>query len=152
MPAVTIKALVGSEIWNSYYKFCTIRNPFDKVISAFHNFVSPNTKNPDPAKLKEQFENWVVSSVLPIDRNKYIIGGRFCLDGILRYESLLDDLETLCNNLNLVFSPQDLLKLKSSTRPRGALDEYYTDNSLRVVAHAYQLELEMFGYEVPRLS
>jgi hypothetical protein len=36
MPAALIRERLGTEVWNSYFKFCVIRNPFDKAISAFH--------------------------------------------------------------------------------------------------------------------
>ena len=35
MPAASIKELVGKAIWDSYFKFCVVRDPFDKCISAF---------------------------------------------------------------------------------------------------------------------
>src|SRR5690242_16177876 len=31
MAAVEIKKWIGSEIWDHYFKFCVIRNPFDKI-------------------------------------------------------------------------------------------------------------------------
>src|ERR1700761_4866672 len=43
MPAGTIKALLGQETWNSYFKFCAVRNPFDKLVSAYHYF-KPGTE------------------------------------------------------------------------------------------------------------
>jgi hypothetical protein len=36
MSAEAIKELIGEKIWNSYFKFCVIQNPYDKLISAFH--------------------------------------------------------------------------------------------------------------------
>ena len=33
MPASDVRALVGPEVWDSYFKFCVIRNPFDKIVS-----------------------------------------------------------------------------------------------------------------------
>ena len=38
MPAEAIKARIGHEIWDSYFKFCVVRNPFEKLVSAFHFF------------------------------------------------------------------------------------------------------------------
>src|SRR5688572_3916092 len=36
LPAAALVIMLGPEIWNSYFKFCCIRNPFDKAISMFH--------------------------------------------------------------------------------------------------------------------
>lgn len=35
--ASNVKKRVSPEIWNTYYKFCFERNPFDKVISWYHH-------------------------------------------------------------------------------------------------------------------
>src|SRR5690554_1428450 len=37
MSCLEIKKYVGSEIYNSYYKFCFERNPYDKLISLFYH-------------------------------------------------------------------------------------------------------------------
>ncbi|WP_297802303.1 hypothetical protein, partial [Arenimonas sp. GDDSR-1] len=35
MPAVLVREHLGHEIFNAYYKFCVIRNPYDKMVSRF---------------------------------------------------------------------------------------------------------------------
>src|SRR5437764_6696808 len=35
MRAAKVRELLGNEVWSTYYKFCAIRNPFDKVVSSF---------------------------------------------------------------------------------------------------------------------
>lgn len=36
MTAAELKEKIGEDIWNSYYKFCVVRNPFDKVVSLLY--------------------------------------------------------------------------------------------------------------------
>ena len=36
MSALKIKNNIGNSIWDKYYKFCVIRNPFDKLVSGFY--------------------------------------------------------------------------------------------------------------------
>jgi hypothetical protein len=35
MSAIEIRNNIGKAIWDSYFKFCVIRNPFDKLVSRF---------------------------------------------------------------------------------------------------------------------
>ena len=36
MPALEIQKRVPRDVWNSYFKFCVERNPWDKVLSHYH--------------------------------------------------------------------------------------------------------------------
>src|SRR5262245_8925828 len=35
MPARRVRELLNGQCWDSYFKFCAVRNPFDKVVSQF---------------------------------------------------------------------------------------------------------------------
>lgn len=163
MPAVTIRALLGDSIWNSYYKFCVIRNPFDKLVSAYHGIRTRSQLDDgsvskgkyraelleDPDRLKQDFEFWLEKDMLPPDRNKYLIDGSFCLDDAIRYESFRADIERISARLAIPFTPERLPELKSGRRPGRPLADYYTRRSVDIVTRAYRLELERFNYSPP---
>ncbi len=151
MPAVAIRALIGSEIWDSYFKFCAVRNPFDKLVSAYHFFgpCKADPANPDAPSLQDDFERWLTAGPLPIDRNKYVIDGQFCMDDVIRYENLPEDIERICRKLDIPFRPAELLELKKRTTPRTPLKNYYSPRSLEFVQEKFGFELEKFGYSAP---
>ncbi len=49
MPAAELKSLLGPAIWDSYVKIACIRNPFDRMVSAFWFF----TPREDRARLHD---------------------------------------------------------------------------------------------------
>ncbi|GAB4155842.1 MAG: sulfotransferase family 2 domain-containing protein [Cyanobacteria bacterium J069] len=151
MPAAQIREQLGEAIWTRYFKFCVIRNPYEKAVSAFYFARSQGAIQPDPhASDSAQFESWLVSHGPPIDRNKYLIEGQFCLNDVIRHESLAADLERICARLKLPWNADALPRLKTGSRPKTAIAQaLYTEQSRRLVEAAYKFELDYFGYTFP---
>ncbi|HEY3914821.1 MAG TPA: sulfotransferase family 2 domain-containing protein [Verrucomicrobiae bacterium] len=146
MPAASIKAMLGKELWDSYFKFCSVRNPFDKLVSAFHFF---NPAAADSANLVQDFENWLLAGDLPYDRNKYTIDGEFCMDDVIRYETLTEDLRRICRQIGAEFELEKLSALKAGKRPKRPLTDYYSKDSVAIVNRLFKYELDTFGYQFP---
>jgi hypothetical protein len=146
MPAASIKALLGQKLWDSYFKFCCIRNPFDRLVSAFH-FFHPNATA--SANMMQDFENWLRVGDLPYDRNKYTINGEFCMDDIIRYETLTEDLWRICRQVGADFELKRLSALKSGIRPKRPITDYYSKDSVAIVNRLFKYELDTFGYQFP---
>ncbi|GAB4461561.1 MAG: sulfotransferase family 2 domain-containing protein [Elainellaceae cyanobacterium] len=159
MPAAQIRDQLGEDLWTRYFKFCVIRNPYEKAVSAFYFGRSqtkalsdspPQNATADAAADAAAFENWLVSHGPPIDRNKYLIDGQFCLDDVIRHESLAADLERICAKLGVPWNADALPQLKTGTRPKTAIAQtLYTEASRRLVEAAYEFELDYFGYAFP---
>ncbi len=148
MPAAQIKQRLGDEIWNSYFKFCAIRNPFDKVIATFYyvrdlGWIQTDKTLPE----RDQFQRWLPNATILSDREIYTIDGKFCLDGIVRYEHLDQDLSEVCQRIGVPWKPQALPRLKTSSRPREAtIAHMYSAETAELVRRRYEFEFAQFGY------
>ena len=174
MSAKAIKKQLGSKLWKEYFKFCVVRNPFDQLVSAFHyrEWVytqgqrQGNGQFPRSRTLKgsseeflatiqhqssiERFRTWIAWGGAIGDRNKYLINGKFCLDYFIRFEQLQADVQHVCTVLDIPFQPDNIMRLKSGTRPKEfSLRDYYDTKTIDLVTQAYALELDRFGYEPP---
>ncbi|MEJ2058516.1 MAG: sulfotransferase family 2 domain-containing protein [Desulfofustis sp.] len=69
MPAKEIREIIGKDIWNSYFKFTVVRNPFDKLISGFHMLENKKLRYGNKEKLNEIF-NRIFDRGDPINRFK----------------------------------------------------------------------------------
>lgn len=161
MPAALIRQQVGDDVWNSYFKFCVIRNPFEKAISAFEHFGADHQATHAGIKFRvaafrmareqRRFFHWLTYEGPPIDRNKYLIEGEFCLDDVIRYEELEAGIARICRRLDLPWAPSLLPTFKGAKRRETTtVDRLYTPASRRVVERKYAYELDRFQYTFPR--
>lgn len=139
MSANKIKKNIGNNIFNNYLKFCVIRNPYDKMVSLFNM-----KKNRD--KLKMSFLNFVKSYDC-INYTRYFINGKSCIDFYIRFEHLHNDLEKLCNKLNIKYDINLLPKYKSEFRKDNDYKKYYNDETKKIVYNKHKKEFIMFDYK-----
>jgi hypothetical protein len=163
MPAAEIRDRLGSSEWESYFKFCVVRNPFDKAVSLFYYGQGSGTltqRLKDGTKsflrtisrrfLKFEFERWLRNGGLHVDRDKYVLDGEICMDDFIFFERLEEDVQRICDRLGLRFDSDRLPYLKSGHRPDSySTADHYTSRSKEIVANAFDMELKTFGYEFP---
>ena len=154
MPAADVKAQLGSSIWNDYFKFCVVRNPYDKAVSAFY-FDCFRNKKEAPTTLagrREAFENWLIERRVntPTGRNKFIIGNQFCLDRVIYFEKMKEDLEKICTRIGVPWIAEQLPVLKSGYRPPNtSCSEMYTNKAKKLIMKKHAFELDLFNYSFP---
>lgn len=159
MSAAAIRKQLGEEIWSEYFKFCVIRNPFDKCISAFEHlgrdYKIKRSSLLDRFRLRSmsdeqrRFYEYVKRSA-PMDHDNYLINGNFCLDDVIRYESLEDEIQRICKHLSLPFDLKYLPTYKKGyRRPNATLENLYTAHTQRLVEETYTFEINYFGYKFP---
>lgn len=139
MPAWRVKAYVGDDIWNGYFKFAFERNPWDRQVSYY--FYKTRKRNPRPS-----FEAFMRNRRKAFVDNFdiYSIDGDIAVDFLGRYESLDADFQEALNHIG-VETPVTLPKANVSSG-RSAYHELY-DGALRAQVEAwYAPEIKALGY------
>lgn len=140
MPAAHIRAVVGDEVWSTYFKFCFERNPWDKVISLYF---WRNQTLPRPT-IAEYIRSGHVASVSGFPR--YTIGGRIAVDRVCFYERLEQELARIQRELNLPPIPA-LPRAKSGFRvDRRPYYEILSPEDMAAIAEIFAWEISQFGY------
>lgn len=159
MSAESIKIRAGEALWEKYFKFCVVRNPFEKVVSGFYFFEGMFDDAPASAIGKnnvhiiDRFRSWVAAGNAPrcLDRDKYLIDGNICMDFLIRYENMDTGLRRVCDQLQVPFDLSNLPRLKISNRDRSVkIADYYDSDTIAVVENVFEYELANFSYDVPR--
>ena len=156
MPAKDLQEALPAETWDTYLKFCVVRNPFEKVISAFYFFYA-NKEGKDledfnALRHQEMFCDWLLGDKpsLAFDRPQYTINKSLCMDIYLKQESLSEDLQSLCERLELPCNLDKLSRPKSGHRPKQATcSALYSEAAKEFVEKKFAFELKNFGYIFP---
>ncbi|PDH28247.1 MAG: hypothetical protein CNE95_07495 [Puniceicoccaceae bacterium MED-G30] len=150
--------------WDSYRKFCFVRNPYDRVVSLYHHFLRIRKEN----KLKgvkgllwrlrylttraPSFRQYVMrlnsSKRLPTTLPEFVGDGegRLMVDTVLKYEELAESLPECLMRYGLDVDAQNIPHLNASARERD-YRKYYDSTLKKKVQELYQYEFKEYGYE-----
>lgn len=152
--------MFGPEEFNRYFKFTIVRNPYDRLVSAFH-FMKKGGINAKDKRWAERnlapyadfdafVKGWVNRNNIwkglhfrPQHSFICVRGNRPGLDFIGYFENLTSDFAHICQQLNI----QSTL-LETNRNPERARDyrSYYTEETRAIVARVYAEDIQMLGY------
>ena len=145
-----IQPHLDAGVWNSYFKFGFVRNPFDRFISTcfYLNRGSPNFANYAVSFMKQR---------LPVERFRKLVlmrpqsvqlvngDGEIAMDYVGRYENLQHSYDTICEKIGI---PTTALGLKNISK-HAAFTDYYDDALKQMVAEYFADDLRIFAYDFP---
>jgi hypothetical protein len=141
MPASLVKARIPARVWNSYYKFCVERNPWDKCVSSYYMIKERQAKN-------LTFEHYMARGRYPINYPLYTDKkGQILVDRVVGYEHLVEELDEIFSQLGVPFHGDLGVRAKSNYRPGNS--DYrgmFTEQQRLLVENAFKREIELHGY------
>lgn len=143
IPAALIRNYLGSERFDSYFKFTVERNPWDRQVSHYHwqtrNDATPPSFSAYIAKPRKEkiIDNYDI----------YSIDGKVAADFVIRYENLDADFSQALTRAGIGGATPELARTKSAHRTPGDYRPYYNDETRKTVSGWYAREIAEFGYE-----
>jgi len=138
--AKKLRAALPKTIWDHYFKFCVVRNPWDRAISMHYwrnreNSLSLNQfLSAGPPNTLRQFGVGI-----------YTINNKVAVDALCRYEHLATDLETSRRTIGLP-EPLELPQAKTDLRPNSArADDLLTPEQFESIRDFCQDELMLIN-------
>lgn len=141
-------------VYDNFYKFAFVRNPWDWQVSMYHFILQePSHIRHHLVKTMASFDEyleWVIATKTPYARGaakfqKDMVTdaeGRLIVDFVGRYETFSDDFRQVCKVLEIEASPPQL----NSTAHRD-YRAYYNDRTRKIVGEHFKEDIELFGYE-----
>ncbi len=143
MPAREIRPGIGEEIWNSYYKFCFERNPWDRMASLYFWL---NKKGAAPS-----MEAFLDSEKPELLKRRgigaYTIDGEVVVDRICRFEQIQEDLDEVCRTLGIAGTLELPFTKAGHRKDKKNYHDIMTDRDRDRIAEMFKDEIELLGYE-----
>jgi len=134
---------MSSEVWDEYFTFSFVRNPWDRVISWIkyrdlrYNRQDKLTPNKIMAEVKQpMFKSFNYTNML-FDSN-----GKILVDFIGRFEEIEHDFDIVRSRLGI----KSLLPVLNKTQHKPYWC-YYDQEAIDLVAKIYKNDIENFGFE-----
>jgi hypothetical protein len=144
--APELRAEMREDLFDSYFKFAFVRNPWDWQVSLYH-FALADLKNPHHEIVSgfrsfDEYIDWRVQNVrlqkgFIFDHNDELL-----VDFVGRYENLNDDFRQICRHIGI---PEIELPHQNKTNHKP-YQEYYSHRTRELVAEAFKEDIRSFNY------
>lgn len=141
IPAKIVKQRISRKVWNSYFKFCVERNPWDKTLSHYHMV---NDRSGGNISFDEYIKkgNFCINYPLYCDAK-----GNLLVDKVIKYEALADELGGVFRELGIPFNGSLGVRAKSEHRKdRKPYQEVFSVEQRDLIEKVFAKEIKMHGY------
>lgn len=135
---ISIKNKIGKDIFDLYYKFCNVRNPWDRLVSNFFWFKKFNRHI--------TFDKYCeLSGHISMERY-YQINNTPIINGYIKYENLVEDTIHILNQIGIKISNIEQFPKSKIMRKSKEYRSFFNRKQIDIVATACKDEIDRFGY------
>lgn len=157
--AIDYRVIYGKKTFNQYFKFAYVRNPWDRLYSAYRYLKSGGWNEADilwrDTNIAEysDFNDFVCNWLTADNINKHVhflpqhhficdSKDQLLVNYLAYFETINDDFNKLTDKLGITASIGH-----HNANPAESYLDVYNDKTRKIVAHIYQKDIAMFGYE-----
>jgi len=140
--AAEVRGFIGPEVWQSYFKFCFERHPYDRVLSLYYWRHKAEPRPP----VSEFIRSGAPELLRRRGWDLYTIDGKVAVDRVCLYENMTEELERV--RLQFGFpEPLSLPRAKGAHRDRKrTTDEMLSAADKAAIREMFRVEFERYGF------
>ena len=138
----TIEKKISSEIFDNFFKFAVVRNPYSRFVSRYNYMKLTNTLK--ELNFPEFLKKHVKLSLIADQQYKFLLNksGKIGVDKIIKFENIDEEMAEWRKKINL--KPSKFKKLNISTTDN--YKDYYDNDTKKIVEDFCKEDLEFFNY------
>jgi hypothetical protein len=144
--AVDVQAALSPDMFQDYFKFAFVRNPWDWQVSLYH-YILQYPEHGDHARVSqmdglEDFLFWRIRHNRQLQKDFVADeSGRILVDFVGRFENMKADFASVCARIGIRAGLRHL-----NPSRHGDYRKYYTPRSRRLVEEYWADDIKLFGY------
>lgn len=144
--AVEIRQRFGAHIFDNYFKFAFVRNPWDWQVSQYHYILS-HPFHPQHRKVRSlrsfaEYLEWHIEND-KMSQKSFVTDarGNLIVDYLGRFETLREDFASICQRIGI-----DCPLPHKNPSTHNDYRFYYDERTANLVAQEFRDDIEFFGY------
>lgn len=157
--AAAMRAKLGPQVFDRFFRFTVVRNPFDHAVSHYEylkEFRNPKKAAEFAAMSFADYLRWrttergpfvPIFSTLPDQAHWLVDGaGRLLVNRVMRFETLADDFAQVMDEVGLPGTRMERINPTRAKVKGRSLASYYDAGTLATVRALYARDFDLFGY------
>ena len=138
----TIERKISSEIYDNFFKFAVVRNPYSRFVSRYNYMKSTNTLK--ELSFPEFLKKHVELSLIADQQYRFLLNknGKIGVNKIIKFENINEEMTELSKANNLKLSKFKKLNISTTENYK----DYYDTNTKKIVEDFCKEDLEFFNY------
>ena len=138
----TIERKISSEIYDNFFKFAVVRNPYSRFVSRYNYMKLTNTLK--ELSFPEFLKKHVELSLIADQQYKFLLNknGKIGVNKIIKFENINEEMTELSKANNLKLSKFKKLNISTTENYK----DYYDTNTKKIVEDFCKEDLEFFNY------
>ena len=143
-----LKMHLSNDIFNSYFKFAFVRNPWDWQVSLYHYMlqykVHPQHELISKMKSFDEYIEWRINHDMEFQKEFiYDENGYKLVDLVGKFENLQEDFNNICSQITI-----SQAKLPVANKSKHAFyKDYYNKHTRDLIGKAFKTDIDTFDYD-----